>query len=59
MVYFHLGDDDRGFEWLERAVRTRQGSVRFLAVHPMYDKWRTDQRFAALVRQLRLPSTTS
>jgi TolB-like protein/tetratricopeptide (TPR) repeat protein len=57
MVYFHLGDDEQGFHWLERAVETRQSSMRFLNVHPMYDKWRADPRFVALVRQLRLPAT--
>jgi len=57
MVYFHLGDDERGFHWLERAVEKRVGSLRWLNVHPAYDKWRADPRFVALVRQLRLPAT--
>ena len=56
MVYFHLGDDERGFHWLERAVEKRVASVRWLNVHPAYDKWRADPRFVALVRQLRLPA---
>jgi len=37
MVYFHLGDRDRGFQWLERAVDKRLGFVRWLNVHPAYD----------------------
>ena len=57
MVYFHLGDDDRGFHWLERAVERRLGAMPFLNVHPAYDRWRKDPRFVALVRQLRLPET--
>jgi TolB-like protein/DNA-binding winged helix-turn-helix (wHTH) protein len=57
MVYFHLGDDERGFHWLERAVEKRVASMRWLNVHPAYDKWRADPRFVALVRQLRLPAT--
>jgi len=56
MVYFHLGDDDAGFKWLERAVQQRLSYMRFMNVHPIYDKWRTDPRFVALVRQLHLPS---
>jgi TolB-like protein/DNA-binding winged helix-turn-helix (wHTH) protein/tetratricopeptide (TPR) repeat protein len=57
MVYLHLGDDDRGFHWLERAVERRLGAMPFLNVHPAYDRWRKDPRFVALVRQLRLPET--
>lgn len=59
MVYFHLGDDGRGFHWLERAVERRLGAMPFLNVHPVYDRWRKDPRFVALVRQLRLPETSS
>ena len=53
MVYFQLGDDNRGFDFLGRAVEQRLSYVRFLNVHPMYDKWRADPRCVALVRQLR------
>jgi len=59
MVYFHLGDDERGFRWLERAVEKRLGYMPFLNVHPAFDRWRNDPRFAALVRRLRLPDTIS
>lgn len=58
LVYFRLGDDDRGFQWLERAVRGRLSSVRFLNVDPAFDRWRADPRFTALIRELRLPSTS-
>ncbi|HZI79748.1 MAG TPA: winged helix-turn-helix domain-containing protein [Vicinamibacterales bacterium] len=57
MVHFHLGDADRGFQWLEQAVARRLGYVRWFNVHPAYDRWRNDPRFVALVRQLRLPAT--
>ena len=58
LVYFHLGDHARGFQWLERAVQKRVSSVRFLNVHPRFDAIRADPRFVALVRQLGLPSTS-
>jgi TolB-like protein/DNA-binding winged helix-turn-helix (wHTH) protein/thioredoxin-like negative regulator of GroEL len=58
-VYFLIGDADRGFEWMERAVSKRLGYVRWMNVHPAFDPWRSDPRFAALVRQLRLPATGS
>jgi serine/threonine-protein kinase len=56
MVRFDLGDDDRGFEWLERAVAARHSYVRWLNVHPAFDPWRNDPRFVALVRRLHLPA---
>jgi TolB-like protein/DNA-binding winged helix-turn-helix (wHTH) protein/Tfp pilus assembly protein PilF len=56
MVYFDLGDRDRGFQWLERAVARRVGFVRWLNVHPAYDPLRSDPRFIALVNQLQLPA---
>jgi TolB-like protein/DNA-binding winged helix-turn-helix (wHTH) protein/tetratricopeptide (TPR) repeat protein len=58
-VYFQLGDADRGFAWLERAVGKRLGYVRWINVHPAFDPWRSDPRFIALVQQLRLPATGS
>jgi len=58
-VYFLLGDADRGFEWMERAVSKRLGYVRWMNVHPAFDRWRSDPRFAALVQRLRLPQTSS
>lgn len=36
-VYFRLGDDHRGFQWLERAVHRRESAVRFLNVDPTFD----------------------
>jgi TolB-like protein/DNA-binding winged helix-turn-helix (wHTH) protein len=56
MVYFELGDRDRGFQWLERAMARRVGFMRWLNVHPAYDPLRSDPRFVALVKQLHLPA---
>jgi len=35
------------------------GYVRWMNVHPAFDRWRNDPRFVALVAQLRLPATGS
>jgi TolB-like protein/DNA-binding winged helix-turn-helix (wHTH) protein/tetratricopeptide (TPR) repeat protein len=59
MVHLHLGETDRGFEWLERAVDRHVGPMRFLKVHPAFDPWRKDPRFAALVERLHLPPVES
>jgi serine/threonine protein kinase/tetratricopeptide (TPR) repeat protein len=53
-VYFALGDHDRGFAWMTKAVDQRQGLVRWLNVSPKFDPVRTDPRFAALVARLKL-----
>ena len=55
-VYFALGDLDRGFEWMTKAVERRQGLVRWLNVSPKFDPVRSDPRFAALVARLKLPA---
>jgi tetratricopeptide (TPR) repeat protein len=54
-VYFALGDSDRGFGYLTKAVERRQGPVRWLNVSPLYDHVRSDPRFVSLVARLQLP----
>jgi tetratricopeptide (TPR) repeat protein len=55
MIYFALGDRDRGFERLTVAFAQRQGNVRFINVIPLFDGVRADPRFQALVARLNLP----
>lgn len=55
-TYLLLGETDRGFEWMQRAVSGRVGYTRWMNVHPAFDRWRNDPRFVALVAQLRLPA---
>jgi hypothetical protein len=55
-IYFALGDKDKGFNWLSKAIDQRQGFVRWLNVSPSYDQLRSDPRFAPLVARLKLPS---
>jgi TolB-like protein/DNA-binding winged helix-turn-helix (wHTH) protein/Tfp pilus assembly protein PilF len=47
-----LGDTDRAFEWLRRAIDERSDCIPWLNVEPMLDTLRDDPRFAALVRQV-------
>jgi tetratricopeptide (TPR) repeat protein len=54
-VYFALGDNDRGFEWLTRAFDERGGPARGANVNPRFDRVRSDPRFQALVARLNLP----
>ncbi len=52
-VYIGLGNKDRAFEWLNKAVMQRDGNL-FLKVDPIYDPLRNDPRFPALLRSMNL-----
>ena len=54
-VYAALGDRDRAFEWLHRALDEGDfARVLFITVDPRADPLRSDPRFAALIRRLGL-----
>jgi tetratricopeptide (TPR) repeat protein len=54
IIYGALGERDSAFEWIERAVRERDGMLRFAKVEPMLDPLRSDARFDVLLRRLGL-----
>jgi TolB-like protein/DNA-binding winged helix-turn-helix (wHTH) protein/cytochrome c-type biogenesis protein CcmH/NrfG len=54
LIYFALGEKDIGFEWLNQAFEQRQ-LVIYVNVDPRFDRARSDPRFQALVRRLRMP----
>jgi serine/threonine-protein kinase len=51
-VYAALGDRDRAFEWLNRAMDHYFARMLFLKVDPRVDPLRGDRRFAELLRRL-------
>jgi TolB-like protein len=56
LVYFALGDKDRGFEWLTKAFDQRQVYISWAKVNPIFsESVRADPRFKALVARLNLP----
>jgi DNA-binding SARP family transcriptional activator/TolB-like protein/Tfp pilus assembly protein PilF len=55
-VYLGLGDRDRAMAWLRRAAREHFRTLVFLKVDPVLDPLRTDPRFQALLRELRMGS---
>ena len=55
-IYFSLGQADRGFEWLQRALAERDRGMLFLQVDHAYDGFREDPRYRRLVAQLNFPS---
>ncbi|MGH7561613.1 MAG: winged helix-turn-helix domain-containing tetratricopeptide repeat protein [Gemmatimonadales bacterium] len=53
--YALLGEKDKAFEWLDRAVRAREGNLMYLKVDDRFDALRSDPRFTAVVRRLGFP----
>lgn len=49
-----LGNRDRAFAWLDRALEERHGLIVFAAVDPAFECVRDDRRFAALLRRIGL-----
>jgi DNA-binding winged helix-turn-helix (wHTH) protein/TolB-like protein/Tfp pilus assembly protein PilF len=54
LAWVALGDHDRAFAWLERAYDERLFLLRFVTVLPGYAPLRSDPRYAALLRKMRL-----
>jgi len=53
-IYLGLGDIDRAFELLDKAVEERYGYLAYLNVEPLFDSVRSDPRFAEIVRRVGL-----
>ena len=54
LIHFRLGDNDRGFEWMDKAMEAGDHWVEFIKVFPGFDGARGDPRYADLVEKLRL-----
>ncbi|MBI3473194.1 MAG: protein kinase [Candidatus Solibacter usitatus] len=53
-VYEGLGDKDRAFEWLEKALRAKDAWIIYLKVRPDMDSLRSDPRFQDLLHRMNL-----
>jgi TolB-like protein len=49
------GEDDRAFEWLEKAYAQRDGGLFLTKADPFLRRLRGDERFAAFLKKMRLP----
>ena len=57
MAYAGLRDNDRAFEWMERAYLERSDWLTGL-LHPAWDRIRSDPRFADMMRRVGYPPGT-
>lgn len=55
VVYAGLGEQDRAFEWLEKAFTQRDDNLLYLKVDPVWDSLRSDPRFADLLQRVGFP----
>jgi len=53
-LYFEMGDEDRGFQWLKRAYEYRDHYMAFLKIDPYFKGVRSDPRFTALLKKIGL-----
>jgi TolB-like protein/DNA-binding winged helix-turn-helix (wHTH) protein/Tfp pilus assembly protein PilF len=54
LIYAGLGNKDKAFEWLAKAIDDREGWVTFINAEPMLDSLRTDRRFQDALRRMNL-----
>jgi tetratricopeptide (TPR) repeat protein len=54
-VYAFRGDADRAFEWLDRSYAQRDGGLTEVKGDPLLRKIRSDPRYTALLKKMRLP----
>ncbi|MDA4123696.1 MAG: tetratricopeptide repeat protein [Thaumarchaeota archaeon] len=58
-VYCVLGEDDRCFEWLNRAYNEHDPSIMLLNIEPYLERVRGDPRFLALLKKVGLSEVSS
>jgi len=54
-VHAWLGDNDRAFEWLQRAFVQRDPGLGTIKAEPLFNSLHGDSRYHALVHQMNLP----
>ena len=52
LVYFALGEDAKGFHWMDKGYQERDYWLNWLKIEPALDEVRSDPRFKALLEKL-------
>ena len=58
-IYAALQREEETFKWLQAAHQDRAVWMGYLAVDPVFHRYRADKRFQELVRQVGVPSDTT
>jgi DNA-binding winged helix-turn-helix (wHTH) protein/TolB-like protein/Tfp pilus assembly protein PilF len=59
LIYAGLGEQDSMYDWLEKAYEGRDVGLAFIKVEPRWDPYRSDPRFADLMRRVGFQVSTS
>jgi serine/threonine protein kinase/tetratricopeptide (TPR) repeat protein len=54
VIYPALGEIDKGFEWLEKAIDEREAILLHFHIDPSFDELRSHPRYPALLRKMNL-----
>ena len=54
-LYFTMGKDDLGYEWLEKGIVAKEGAVLFTSVIPSMKKYQSQSRFHELFKKINHP----
>jgi serine/threonine-protein kinase len=54
LVYVGLGDKDQAFQWLEKSFQDHEARINRLKVDPLFDRLRSDARYAELIHRIGL-----
>ena len=54
MIETALGNRDKAFEYLNKAIEVRDARLTLLKVDPKWDDLRSDPRFAAVLQRMKL-----
>ena len=54
-VYGYRGEVDPAFQWLERALKERDATLTSIKSDPLFQKIKSDPRYAALLKKVGLP----
>jgi len=55
MMYFALEENDKGFEWMEKALQERDFWLFWIIRDPLCDGVRSHSRFIAILNRMNLP----
>jgi len=54
ILYFVLGENDQGFQWLDKGYEEYDNGLRLLKTEPIFDSVRSDPRFKTLLKKVGL-----